>query len=153
MWGMEYNPNLFSLYEESYSSVDASGDVKHNTKVLKQYGEFERKNVKTGAMDQQRGLSLFLVAAVLENKNKKLLKDAKWLDDVVKVICLLSPTLFLLFLRIFTDLFFCLCDQILSDITGNFDAKKACTEALKLHKKYLNKVSLNGAICICCFFH
>ena len=30
--------------------------------------------------------------------------------------------------------------QILGDITGNLDAKKACNEALKLHKKYLNKV-------------
>lgn len=106
MWGMEYNPNLFSLYEESYASIGASVGVKHNSKVLKQYGKFERINVKTGAMDQQRGLSLFLVATVLENKNKKLLKDAKGLDDVVKVICLLlSSTLSLLFLRIFTDLF------------------------------------------------
>ena len=30
--------------------------------------------------------------------------------------------------------------QILGDITGNLDAKKACNEALKLHKKYLSKV-------------
>jgi hypothetical protein len=31
--------------------------------------------------------------------------------------------------------------QILNDITGNLDAKQACKEALKIHKKYLNKVS------------
>lgn len=28
----------------------------------------------------------------------------------------------------------------MSDITGNLDAKKACKEALKIHKKYLSKV-------------
>jgi hypothetical protein len=31
--------------------------------------------------------------------------------------------------------------QILADITSSLDAKKACTEALKIQKKYL-KVSL-----------
>lgn len=30
--------------------------------------------------------------------------------------------------------------QILNDITGDLDAKKACIDALKLHKKYLKKV-------------
>ena len=30
--------------------------------------------------------------------------------------------------------------QILNDMTGNLDAKKACTGAMKLHKKYLKKV-------------
>lgn len=30
--------------------------------------------------------------------------------------------------------------QILNDMTGNLDAKKACTGALKLHKKYMKKV-------------
>jgi hypothetical protein len=30
--------------------------------------------------------------------------------------------------------------QILNDITGNLDAKKACSGAMKLHKKYLKKV-------------
>ena len=36
-------------------------------------------------------------------------------------------------------LFHCL-SQILNDMTGNLDAKKACTGAMKLHKKYLKKV-------------
>ncbi len=31
--------------------------------------------------------------------------------------------------------------QILNDMTGNLDAKKACTGAMKLHKKYLKKVT------------
>jgi hypothetical protein len=44
---------------------------------------------------------------------------------------------------------FCICNlppalvsfQILNDVNGNLDAKKACAGALKLHKKYLKKVS------------
>ena len=31
--------------------------------------------------------------------------------------------------------------QILNDVNGNLDAKKACAGALKLHKKYLKKVT------------
>ena len=31
--------------------------------------------------------------------------------------------------------------QILGDIAGNLDAKKACKEALKIHEKFLKKVS------------
>ena len=30
--------------------------------------------------------------------------------------------------------------QILNDVTGKLDARKACKEALKIHKKYLLKV-------------
>ncbi|XP_068654812.1 rab GTPase-activating protein 22-like isoform X1 [Aristolochia californica] len=115
MWAMEYNPNIFSLYEELHANMEAS-TVK-NDKLLKQYGKFERKNVQTsgGGTDQQAGLSIFLIASVLENKNKKLMKEAKGLDDVVK---------------------------IMNDITGTMDAKKACNEALKLHKKYLKQASI-----------
>jgi hypothetical protein len=38
----------------------------------------------------------------------------------------------------------CLClpaKQILNEITGSLDAKKACREALQIHEKYLNTVS------------
>ncbi|KAL5736024.1 hypothetical protein ACOSQ2_030812 [Xanthoceras sorbifolium] len=49
---------------------------------------------------------------VLKDKSSKLLQEARGLDDVVK---------------------------ILNDITGNLDARKACTGAMKLHKKYLKK--------------
>jgi hypothetical protein len=34
-----------------------------------------------------------------------------------------------------------LCKQILNDITGSLDAKKACRGALQIHEKYLNTVS------------
>jgi len=34
--------------------------------------------------------------------------------------------------------------QIMGDITGSLDAKKALTEALKIHKKYLNKARITS---------
>lgn len=112
MWAMEYNPNTFSLYE-SDAKVDGNMAIVGNEK---EYGKFERKNVKIGQKDQEGTLSIFLVASVLEAKNKRLLTEATGLDDVVK---------------------------ILNDITGNLDAKKACDGALKLHKKYLTKVKVD----------
>ncbi|CAI9776675.1 unnamed protein product [Fraxinus pennsylvanica] len=114
MWAMEYNPNIYSLYEKSSdpnsSSTHKNDEAKVNSKMLKQYGKFERKNVQTGWKDQRGALAVFLAASVLETKNKRLLKEAQGLDDVV---------------------------QILGEITGNLDAKKALHEALKIHKKYL----------------
>ncbi|GLT42293.1 hypothetical protein SLA2020_163020 [Shorea laevis] len=114
IWAMEYNPNIFSTYKEPSSSLESSSAPKMNDKQLKQYGKFERTNVKARNTSSHQGaaLAIFLAAGVLETKNKKLMKEAKGLDDVVK---------------------------ILGDITGNLDAKKACEEALKLQKKYLNK--------------
>lgn len=53
---------------------------------LMRYGKFERANVKLGRTDQQATLSIFLVASVLEGKNKRLLQEAKGLDDVVQVV-------------------------------------------------------------------
>lgn len=112
MWAMEYNPNIFSLYEKPIAESDKSAASMLNNKLLKQCGKFERNKVKTGCKDQQSALAVFLVASVLEAKNKRILKEAKGLDDVV---------------------------QILSDITGNMDARKVCKEALKIHKRYLSK--------------
>lgn len=114
MWAMEYNPNIFALYEESMetSSSGSQGEQKPKHKTLKQYGKFERKNLKTGWTDQRGALAVFLVASVLEKKNKRLLREAQGMDDVV---------------------------QILGEITGSMDAKKALKEALRVHKKYLSK--------------
>ncbi|XP_051141712.1 rab GTPase-activating protein 22-like [Andrographis paniculata] len=115
MWAMEYNPHIFAQYEESSELTSASGnrnDGKVSSKQLKQYGKFERVNMKTGTQEQQGALAVFLVAGVLEKRNKRLLKEAQGMDDVV---------------------------QILGEITGNLDAKKALKEALKVHKKYLSK--------------
>lgn len=92
MWAMEYNPNIFTLYEESRdeSSSRNQGEfkVKHK-KMLKQYGKFERKNLETGWTDQRGALAVFLVASVLQKKNKRLLREAQGMDDVVQVLLLL----------------------------------------------------------------
>lgn len=110
IWSMEYNPNVFSLYESNQTS-EKSKAANGNTDLTR-YGKFERKNMEIGCKNEDATLPIFLVASVLELKNKALLNEAKGLDDVVK---------------------------ILNDITGNLDAKKACDEALKLQKKYLAK--------------
>ncbi|KAL0435576.1 UNVERIFIED_CONTAM: TBC1 domain family member 15 [Sesamum radiatum] len=119
MWAMEYNPNIYSVYEDSSDPGSVKNGEKVNNKMLKQYGKFERENMKTGWTDQRGALAVFLVASVLEKKNKQLLKEAQGLDDVVK---------------------------ILGEITGNLDAKKALKEALKIHKKYLSKARYTRAI-------
>ncbi|KAG6400917.1 hypothetical protein SASPL_137762 [Salvia splendens] len=87
MWAMEYNPNIFTLYEESRDASSSHGQgefkVKHK-KMLKQYGKFERKNLETGWTDQRGALAVFLVASVLQKKNKRLLREAQGMDDVVQ---------------------------------------------------------------------
>ncbi|XP_012442944.1 uncharacterized protein LOC105767908 isoform X1 [Gossypium raimondii] len=112
MWAMEYNPNIFSLYEQPDAALDSNSTQTLHAKELKRYGKFQRKNLQNGHMDKNCALSVFLVASVLETKNRQILKDAKGLDDVV---------------------------TILGEITGNLDAKKACQNALKIQDKYLKK--------------
>ncbi|TVU20690.1 hypothetical protein EJB05_32861, partial [Eragrostis curvula] len=110
MWSMEYNPGLFSMLESDNGTSSANSKDEN---VLRQCGKFERKNLQVTKKDEIP-LSVFIVASVLEAKNKRLLSEAKGLDDVVK---------------------------ILNDITGSLDAKKACRGALQIHEKYLNTVS------------
>ncbi|KHF99467.1 TBC1 domain family member 15 [Gossypium arboreum] len=112
MWAMEYNPNIFSLYEQPDAALDSNSTQTLHAKELKRYGKFQRKNLQNGHTDKNCALSVFLVASVLETKNRQILKDAKGLDDVV---------------------------TILGEITGNLDAKKACQNALKIQDKYLKK--------------
>ncbi|KAL6505237.1 hypothetical protein OROGR_025054 [Orobanche gracilis] len=114
MWAMEYNPKIYSSYEEPRDLASSSGLGEAKPSQLKQYGKFERKNLKSGWTDKKCALAVFLVASVLEKKNKRLLKEAQGLDDIV---------------------------QILGEITGNLDAKKALKDALKIHKKYLSKAN------------
>ncbi|KAK4386986.1 TBC1 domain family member 15 [Sesamum angolense] len=75
MWALEYDPDLFLMYEEDLEASERPDGTK---------------------------------ASVLKDKSTKLLTEARGLDDVVK---------------------------ILNDMTGNLDAKKACINAMKLHKK------------------
>ncbi|CAN6884889.1 unnamed protein product [Brassica oleracea] len=109
MWAMEYNPNKFASYEKTENGT------KQDPRLLKQYGKFERNYIKSGQKEQHDStLAVFVVANVLETKNKRLLKEARGLDDVI---------------------------QILGGIAGNLDARKACKEALKIHEKFLRKVT------------
>ncbi|KAK7290825.1 hypothetical protein RIF29_05547 [Crotalaria pallida] len=114
MWALEYDPDLFSMYEKARLASVRAEDYKGKAKSIRQCGKFERENKKNGAKNAEAPLpiSLFLVASVLKDKSAKLLQEARGLDDVVK---------------------------ILNDMTGNLDAKKACNGAMKLHKKYLKK--------------
>ncbi|CAL5212904.1 unnamed protein product [Lathyrus oleraceus] len=115
MWALEYDPNVFWLYEESEDTSEKSDESKARLKSIRHYGKFERENMRNGAKNTEEPplpISIFLVASVLKEKSATLLQQARGLDDVVK---------------------------ILNDTNGNLDAKKACMAALKLHKKYLKK--------------
>ncbi|XP_027341464.1 GTPase-activating protein GYP7-like isoform X4 [Abrus precatorius] len=118
MWALEYDPDMFLMYEEPQSTSERAVGYRGKTKSIRQCGKYERENLKNGAKNAEAPLpiSVFLVASVLKDRSTKLLREAQGLDDVVK---------------------------ILNDITGNLDAKKACTGAMKLHKKYLRKVMLS----------
>ena len=87
---MEYNPNIFSLYEMPNATLDSNTAQTLDQKLLKQYGKFERTNVQNGHTEKNSALAVFLVASVLETKNKRILKEAKGLDDVVTVLSLCS---------------------------------------------------------------
>lgn len=115
MWALEYDPDMFSSYEDPQLVGERMEETtKGKPKSIRQCGKYERENVKNRAKgaDAPLPISVFLVASVLKDRSSKLLTEARGLDDVVK---------------------------ILNDITGNLDAKKACTSAMKLHKKYLKK--------------
>ncbi|XP_074302493.1 uncharacterized protein LOC141634088 [Silene latifolia] len=113
MWALEYDPDLYFVYEDSDSASDNPDGSKGRTKSIRHYGKFERENMKSGVKeDAPLPISVFLVVSVLKEKSPKLLKEARGLDDVVK---------------------------ILNDIAGDLDAKKACVNAMKLHKKYLKQ--------------
>ncbi|KAJ8443778.1 hypothetical protein Cgig2_029683 [Carnegiea gigantea] len=114
MWALEYDPDLFAVYEEAETRSENSEGSKIRTKSIRHYGKYERENIRSKTKeDAPLPISVFLVASVLKDKGPKLLKEARGLDDVVK---------------------------ILNDIAGDIDAKKACTNAMKLHKKYLKQV-------------
>ncbi|XP_062018189.1 rab GTPase-activating protein 22-like [Rosa rugosa] len=115
MWALEYDPDLYGVYEDSDTDnerAEGSGSSKGKAKSKRHCGKYERENMKVKGSEAPLPISVFLVASVLKDKSSKLLTEARGLDDVVK---------------------------ILNDITGNLDAKKACSGAMKLHKKYLRK--------------
>ena len=87
MWSMEYNPGLFSMLESNNGTSNANAK---DESTLKQCGKFEQKNLQAAKKEQQIPLSVFVVASVIEAKNKRLMGEAKGLDDVVKVSLSLS---------------------------------------------------------------
>lgn len=94
MWALEYDPDMFSVYEES-SSEDSSkktGESKGKSKPIQHFGRFEREKLKNRSKNPEDPLpiSVFLVASVLESKSAKLLTEARGLDDVVKVSSLVQ---------------------------------------------------------------
>ncbi|CAH9107909.1 unnamed protein product [Cuscuta epithymum] len=115
MWALEYDPTLCLVNEDPAASADEISEGSNGkVKARSEYGKYERAYINTGKkVVDPLPFSVFLVASVLKEKSPKLLAEARGLDDVVK---------------------------ILNDITGSLDARKACSGALKLHKKYLKRV-------------
>ncbi|CAN6458036.1 unnamed protein product [Victoria cruziana] len=119
MWALEYDPNMFSMYEEPGLTDEKSEEAKAKMKSRKQFGKFERENMRNGVKDlEPTPISVFLVASILKGNSEKLLQEARGLDDVVK---------------------------ILNDLTGNLDARKACSTAMKLHKSYIRKAKKSNS--------
>ncbi|KAF3784610.1 TBC1 domain family member 15 [Nymphaea thermarum] len=119
MWALEYDPNMFSMYEEPGLTDEKSEEAKAKMKSRRQFGKFERENMRNGMKDlEPTPISVFLVASILKGNSAKLLQEARGLDDVVK---------------------------ILNDLTGNLDARKACSTAMKLHKSYLRKAKKSNS--------
>lgn len=93
MWALEYDPELFSVYEgsETHNNNDAHKPTRISSR---QYGKYERatRRNRSGSRDGSRSgsgaplpISVFVVASVLKDRNDKLLREARGLDDVVKV--------------------------------------------------------------------
>ncbi|KAL0685676.1 hypothetical protein Bca4012_052524 [Brassica carinata] len=114
MWALEYDPDLFHVYEAHQCGSEKVEVSNGKPKSMSQCGKYERQNMRNGGKSTEGRLpiSVFLVATVLKDKSSKLMTEARGLDDVVK---------------------------ILNDMSGNLDAKKTCSGAIKIHKKYLRK--------------
>lgn len=87
MWALEYDPDMFSTYEDPDSVTGKSEGSRGKAKSTKQCGKYERENMRSGGKDDVAPLpiSVFLVAGVLKDRSTKLLTEARGLDDVVKV--------------------------------------------------------------------
>jgi hypothetical protein len=86
MWALEYDPNLFWMYEEAEDI--SPEEAKARLKSIRHYGKYERENMRNGAKNTEEPplpISIFLVASVLKEKSATLLQQARGLDDVVKV--------------------------------------------------------------------
>ncbi|KAH7861012.1 hypothetical protein Vadar_020585 [Vaccinium darrowii] len=86
MWALEYDPDMFSAYEDPDSVTGKSEGSRGKAKSTRQCGKYERENMRRGAKNDEAPLpiSIFLVASVLKDRSTKLLTEARGLDDVVK---------------------------------------------------------------------
>ncbi|TYI42322.1 hypothetical protein ES332_A01G090600v1 [Gossypium tomentosum] len=84
MWALEYDPDLFSLYEELELNMEKAEGSKGKSKPTQKYRKYERENMKIKSVDAPLPISVFLVASVLKDKSSVLLHQARGLDDVVK---------------------------------------------------------------------
>lgn len=85
MWALEYDPDLFAVYEEPDMFNEKAEGSKGKAKAIRQCGKYERENLKAKNSQAPLPISVFLVASVLKDKSTKLLTEARGLDDVVKV--------------------------------------------------------------------
>lgn len=84
MWALEFDPNLFSLYEDSSDSGSERPDgSKPKPKSRRQCGKFERENLKNGS--EPLPITVFLIANVIKENSAKIQAEARGLDDVVTV--------------------------------------------------------------------
>ncbi|WVY99398.1 hypothetical protein V8G54_025468 [Vigna mungo] len=87
MWALEYDPDLFLMYEMPESASEKAVGSKGKSKSIRQCGKYEREFLKSGSKNASQAplpISVFLVASVLKDKSSKLLQEARGLDDVVK---------------------------------------------------------------------
>ncbi|KAI5059129.1 hypothetical protein GOP47_0025448 [Adiantum capillus-veneris] len=128
MWSLEFDPNL-GLHEDGSfqqqqhvhvsKQVIRNGWIVRRGKALYRWGKFERQNIKYGQADAHDiPFVVFCAASIFESQRLRL-QEAVGLDEVLK---------------------------LLNDITGKLDAKKACKEALKIHKKYLLKAATQSRL-------
>lgn len=97
MWALEYDPDLFLLYEDPELVAEKSEESKSKSKS-RHIGKYERENMKNGgkASEAPLPISVFLVASVLKDKSDKLLTEARGLDDVVKVFTYINLNVILI---------------------------------------------------------
>jgi hypothetical protein len=85
MWALEYDPDIFSTYEETGAATIKIRGFKPKVKSMRQFGKYERENMKNRAHEDDGPvpISVFLVASVLKENSPKLLLEARGIDDVI----------------------------------------------------------------------
>lgn len=87
MWALEYDPDIFSTYEETVAASHKAEGFNPKVKTIRQFGKYKRENLKnrTNDGDGPVPISVFLVASVLKDNGPKLLQEARGIDDIIRV--------------------------------------------------------------------